>query len=82
MNQPLTITNPVANIKSEDVKRSLVKTLSWRIIGTIDTTIVAYIITGTVTHAITIGGIELVSKMVLYYFHERGWNKIKWGKIN
>ena len=82
MNQPLTITNPVANIKSEDVKRSLVKTLSWRIIGTIDTTIVAYIITGTFTHAITIGGIELVSKMVLYYFHERGWNKIKWGKIN
>lgn len=64
----------------ENVKRSLAKTISWRIIGTIDTVIISWIITGTLTLAFSIGLIELVSKMVLYYFHERTWNKIKWGK--
>ena len=69
-------------MKSDGIKRSLVKTISWRIIGTLDTIVIAYLITGTVHHAISIGGIELVSKMLLYFFHERSWNKIQWGKNN
>ena len=69
-------------MKSDGIKRSLVKTISWRIIGTLDTIVSAYLITGTVHHAISIGGIELVSKMLLYFFHERSWNKIQWGKNN
>lgn len=64
----------------EKIKRSLLKTISWRIIGTLDTIIISYIITGAVAMAVSIGGIELVSKMGLYFFHERAWNKIKWGK--
>ncbi|AXO81221.1 DUF2061 domain-containing protein [Olleya aquimaris] len=64
----------------EKIKRSLLKTISWRIIGTLDTVLISYLITGTLKMAISIGGIELVSKMVLYFFHERAWNKIKWGK--
>ena len=69
-------------MKSDGIKRSLTKTISWRVIGTLDTIVIAYLITGTVDHAISIGGIELVSKMLLYFFHERSWNKIQWGKNN
>lgn len=66
---------------SEDkIKRSLAKTLSWRIVGTLDTIIISWVITGTLGLALSIGLIELVTKMTLYYFHERIWNKIKWGK--
>lgn len=66
--------------KNEALKRSVLKTVSWRVIGTLDTILIAYLITGTINHALSIGGIELVSKMILYFFHERSWNKIKWGK--
>lgn len=69
-------------MKSDGIKRSLVKTLSWRVIGTLDTIVIAYLMTGTMHLAISIGGIELVSKMLLYFFHERSWNKIQWGKNN
>lgn len=64
----------------EGVKRSLAKTISWRVIGTLDTVLISYVVTGGLKMALSIGGVELVSKMVLYFFHERTWNKIKWGK--
>ena len=64
----------------ENIKRSLVKTISWRVVGTLATVIISYLITGTLALAFSIGGIELISKMVLYFFHERAWNNIKWGK--
>lgn len=64
----------------ENIKRSLVKTISWRALGTITTVTISYVITGTMALAFSIGGIELVSKMLLYFFHERAWNNIKWGK--
>lgn len=64
----------------ENIKRSLVKTISWRAVGTITTVTISYILTGTMALAFSIGGIELVSKMALYFFHERAWNNIKWGK--
>jgi len=65
---------------SSTIKRSIIKTVSWRAVGTITTVTISYIITGTMALAFSIGGIELVSKMVLYFFHERAWEKIKWGK--
>ena len=67
-------------ILEEKLKRSLAKTVSWRIVGTVATIIISYIITGTLALAFSIGIIELISKLVLYFFHERAWNKIKWGK--
>ena len=70
----------VAKPKQETLKRSLLKTISWRVIGTLDTVVIAYLITDKVNEALTIGGIELISKMVLYFFHERTWNTIRWGK--
>ncbi len=60
-------------------KRSLVKTVTWRTIGTIDTIIIARLITGSWTAGAAIGGIEVFTKMVLYFLHERGWSFVDWG---
>ncbi len=68
------------DIISESPKRSIAKSISWRIVGTIDTIIISWIVTGTLSLAFSIGLVELVTKMVLYFFHERIWNSIKWGK--
>ena len=65
---------------SEKPMRSVIKTISWRVIGTLDTILISWLITGHIALALSIGSIELVTKMVLYFFHERIWNKIKWGK--
>ena len=66
--------------KSERPKRSIVKSISWRIIGTMDTILISYLVTGTLTVAFSIGTVELFTKMILYFFHERLWNTINWGK--
>lgn len=65
---------------SDSHLRSVVKALSWRILGTLDTVLISWFITGKIALALSIGGIELITKMVLYFFHERFWNIIKWGK--
>ena len=56
-------------------KRHLAKTISWRIIGTLDTMILSAIITGSWTIGLTTGGIEVLTKMILYFLHERAWYK-------
>jgi len=56
-------------------KRHIAKTISWRIIGTLDTMILSWIITGSWKLGLTIGGVEVVTKMVLYFIHERIWYK-------
>lgn len=61
--------------------RSVVKTISWRTLGTLDTIVISYFITGNLVMAASIGSIEVVTKMILYYFHERAWNKISLGRI-
>lgn len=72
--------NSASETPKEKIKRSLLKTISWRVIGTLDTILISWLITGAMTLALSIGTIELISKMVLYFFHERLWNQIKWGK--
>ena len=62
------------------IKRSLAKTLSWRILATTDTFMISWIITGAIHLAGAIATIEVITKMFLYYGHERGWDKIKSGK--
>lgn len=56
-------------------KRHILKTISWRIIGTLDTMILSWIITGSWKLGLTIGGVEVITKMVLYFLHERAWYK-------
>jgi len=57
------------------VKRHIAKTITWRLIGTIDTIILSWIITGNLAVGMTIGGVEVITKMVLYFLHERVWYK-------
>lgn len=64
-------------IKSaSDAKVSVLKTISWRIIGTLDTIIISYFFTGKIEIAVSIGGFEVITKMLLYYIHERTWIKL------
>ena len=64
-------------------KRHILKTLSWRLVGTLDTVIISWFVTGSYAWGLTIGGIEIFSKMILYYFHERAWYKFsKFGIIS
>ncbi|MFK8060301.1 MAG: DUF2061 domain-containing protein [Polaribacter sp.] len=60
--------------------RSVIKALSWRLIGTIDTLIVSYVLTGEIALATSIASVDFITKLILYFFHERIWNAIKWGK--
>jgi uncharacterized membrane protein len=60
---------------SSDKLRHILKTITWRIVGTIDTILLGYIITGNMSTGLKIGGVELITKMVLYYIHERVWYK-------
>jgi len=59
--------------------RSFVKGISWRATGTVDTMLISYFVTGNPLTALKIGAVEIFTKLVLYYFHERVWQKIKWG---
>tara|TARA_B100001093_G_scaffold491821_1_gene532294 strand:+ start:585 stop:1043 length:459 start_codon:yes stop_codon:yes gene_type:complete len=54
-------------------ERHIAKTISWRFIGTIDTLILSWLISGSINIGLQISGFELITKMVLYYFHERIW---------
>ena len=56
-------------------KRHILKTISWRVLGTIDTIILSWIITGSWKLGLSIGGVEVITKMVLYFLHERAWYK-------
>jgi uncharacterized membrane protein len=60
--------------------RSLAKALTWRTTGTIDTFLISWLVTGKPSTAGLIAGVEVMTKIALYYFHERAWNKIKWGR--
>ena len=60
-------------------KRHIVKTFSWRGIGTLDTILFGWLITGNSLTGFKIGGIEMISKMLLYYAHERLWYRTNYG---
>lgn len=66
---------------SEKSYRSIAKSVSWRTIGTIDTFVISMLIIGKLDFALAIGGIEVFTKMALYYFHERTWNRISFGRL-
>uniref|UniRef100_UPI004049FBF6 DUF2061 domain-containing protein n=1 Tax=Flavobacterium sp. TaxID=239 RepID=UPI004049FBF6 len=62
----------------KEIKVSALKAITWRIVGTIDTMIISYIMTGNIKIALSIGSFEVFSKMILYFFHERIW--ARWTK--
>ena len=59
--------------------RSLTKAISWRALGSIDTFVLSYLFTSDVKAAGAIAGTEVLTKMLLYYLHERAWSRINWG---
>jgi len=64
---------------TEKRSRSLAKALSWRITGTLDTLLISYLLTGDVMFAFKLSSIEVISKFIIYYFHERAWGKVSFG---
>ncbi len=66
---------------AENHYRSLAKAISWRATGTMDTIVVSFVITGRIRIALSIGFVELFTKICLYYLHERVWNKISFGRV-
>ncbi len=62
-----------------NIKRHLLKTITWRIIGTIDTVAIGWVVSGDPLIGLTIGSFEIITKMILYFIHERVWYKINFG---
>jgi uncharacterized membrane protein len=65
--------------KDPSAKRHVAKTITWRIVGTLDTMVIGWLITGNPVTGLKIGGIEMFTKMILYFIHERIWFKLNLG---
>ncbi|MBR9706753.1 DUF2061 domain-containing protein [Candidatus Pacearchaeota archaeon] len=63
----------------ERKRRSIFKSITWRICATITTVILVYIFTGELALALSLGIVEVIVKMIVYYVHERVWIKVRWG---
>ena len=63
----------------ETHSRSFVKGVSWRALGSIDTFLLSWLFTSNAKAAGAIAGTEVITKVLLYYFHERVWASIGWG---
>ena len=75
------LTRRTANpARREAHSRSLAKAVSWRITGSLDTFVLSFIITGSIKFAGAIAVTEVITKIVLYYLHERAWALVPWGR--
>ena len=61
--------------------RSLIKSVSWRAVGSLDTFLLSLLVTGSAKYAFSIASIEAITKIVLYYLHERAWRLVSWGRL-
>jgi uncharacterized membrane protein len=71
---------PATPEAAESHWRSVAKAISWRAVGTIDTIVISFFITGKVKFALSIGFVELFTKILLFYLHERAWHRIPHGR--
>ena len=67
-------------MSAELQKRTIVKTLTWRVTASLTTFIIAWVLTGDLLIGVSIGSIEAIAKIFLYYFHERIWINITWAR--
>lgn len=72
--------NVSAPLGHETHARSIAKAVSWRTAGSLDTFILAWLITASTGWAGSIASIELFTKIFIYYFHERAWSWVRWGR--
>ena len=61
--------------------RSIIKAVSWRLVGSLDTFMLSLLVTGSAKYAISIATAEALTKIVLYYLHERAWRLVRWGRL-
>jgi uncharacterized membrane protein len=66
--------------RAESHTRSVVKAFSWRTLGTVDTFVISWVMTGKLSLAGSIAGLEFATKIAWYYLHERIWAVIQWGR--
>jgi uncharacterized membrane protein len=62
--------------------RSLFKAVSWRLLGSMDTFVISYFVTGKLVFAASIASVETFTKIVLFYGHERAWAAVPWGRAD
>lgn len=60
---------------SDSKKKSIMKAITWRVVATTDTFLISWLLTGQWKLGVGIAGLEVVTKMFIYYFHERAWSK-------
>ena len=70
----------MSRLSPEAHSRSLAKAVTWRFAATIDTFLISLIVTGKIVIAGTIAATEIGTKILIYYFHERAWALIPWGR--
>ena len=61
-------------------KRSLAKSITWRLIAIVVTFVVGYIMTGSLELAASLSVVSNLINFILYYLHERVWLTVRWGK--
>lgn len=64
----------------ESRARSVVKSLSWRLVASLTTVALVFLFTGEVHIAFAVGGVEVAAKLVIFYLHERFWDRVAWGR--
>lgn len=69
------------NLAPNSRSRSFIKSISWRAVGSADTFILSLLITGSAKYAVSIASIEAITKIALYYIHERVWRTVSWGRL-
>ena len=65
-------------MSADTQRKTIAKTMTWRITASLTTFVIAWILTGDLLIGASIGTIEAIAKIFLYYFHERIWNSISW----
>ncbi len=75
-------TSVVDGKRKETYARSTTKTATWRTLASLDTMALAWFFTGNIATALSIGGLEVFTKLILYFFHERIWSNISYGIVH
>jgi uncharacterized membrane protein len=65
--------------EQESNARSLVKGVSWRVVGSVDTFLLSWLFSHSPGVAVKIAGAETITKILIYFFHERAWQRVRWG---
>jgi uncharacterized membrane protein len=67
---------------SDTTKRSIAKAITWRVTGTASTFLIALAITDNAAASTSLAAVQLAANTLLYFVHERVWNRLTWGRVN